>query len=146
MPVPVASGTGAVAGLRGVPGTDQGLEDGIEINVHFSEIEYGRANYSVNRFGDEGFRVGAEELTELVQEAIADGGALSAVVDAVAALINDDAWNRCDPDLDNYGDYEYNEHDSGDSDSGEIRFLREHIRQKVLQFVQEHHPELAAEL
>jgi hypothetical protein len=121
-------------------------EDGIEINVHFSEMEYGRANYSVDRWGDEPFQIGSEELMELIQRAIADGGAVGDVVDAVAGLINDDAWNRCDPDLDHYGDHEYNEHESDDSDSGEIRFSRDHIRQKVLQFVQAHHPELAAEL
>lgn len=50
---------------------------------------------------------------ELIRDAIADGGAISAVVDAVAERINDDARNQCDPNLDNYGDYEYSEHDYG---------------------------------
>jgi len=67
-------------------------------------------------------------------------------VDAVAERINDDAWNQCDPNLDNYGDYDYSEHDSGGTDNSEVEFSREHIRTAVLRFVQERHPELAAEL
>jgi len=121
-------------------------EPGISIEVDFSEQEYGRAQYSVNCSGSDTFQIGAEELVTIIQDAIADGGAISAVVDAVAERINDDAWNQCDPNLDNYGDYDYSEHDSGGTDNSEVEFSREHIRTAVLRFVQERHPELAAEL
>jgi hypothetical protein len=80
------------------------------------------------------------------QAAIADGGAISAVVEVIAGRIDDDAWDECDPNLDNYGDYEYDDHDSNGSDSSEVKFSREHIRNAVLRFVQEQHPELAGEL
>jgi len=121
-------------------------DDGISISVDFSEQEYGRANYSVERSGSDTFQVTADELMEIIREAIADGGAISAVVDAVAARIDDHAWDECDPNLDDYGDYEYSDHDSDGADNSEIKFSREHIRNAVLRFVQERHPELAAEL
>jgi len=121
-------------------------EPGISIEVEFSEQEYGRAHYQVDCSGSDTFQVGADELVEIIRDAIADGGAISAVVDAVATLIDDEAWDRCDPSLDDYGDYDYSEHDSGGTDNSEIEFSREHIRNAVLRFVQQHHPELAAEL
>ena len=121
-------------------------EPGISIEVDFSEQEYGRANYSVERSGTDTYHVPADELVEMIRDAIADGGAISAVVDAVAKHIDDDAWDECDPNLDDYGDYEYTEHDSDGADNSEIEFSREHIRNAVLRFVQERHPELAAEL
>jgi len=121
-------------------------EPGISISVDFSEQEYGRAHYQVDCSGTDTFQIGAEELVTIIQDAIADGGAISAVVDAIATLIDDDAWDRCGPDLNNYGDYDYSEHDSGGTDNSEIEYSREHIRNAVLRFVQEWHPELAAEL
>jgi hypothetical protein len=121
-------------------------DDGISISVDFSEQEYGRAHYSVECSGSDTFQIGADELVEMIRDAIADGGAISAVVDAIATLIDDDAWNRCSPNMDNYGDYDYSEHDSGGTDNSEVEFSREHVRNAVLRFVQERHPELAAEL
>jgi hypothetical protein len=114
--------------------------------VDFSEQEYGRAQYQVNCSGSDTFQIGADELVTIIQDAIADGGAISEVVDAVATLIDDDAWDRCSPELNDYGDYDYSEHDSGGTDNSEVEFSREHIRTAVLRFVQERHPELAAEL
>ncbi len=121
-------------------------EPGINIEVDFSEQEYGRAHYSVERYGTDSYHLSADDLVEMIRDAIADGGAISAVVDAVAERIDDDAWDHVNPDLDNYGDYDYNEHDCTDSDNGEVKYSREHIRNSVLQFVRERHPELAAEL
>ena len=121
-------------------------EPGISIEVDFSEQEYGRANYSVERSGTDTYHVPADELVEMIRDAIADGGAISAVVDAVAKHIDDDAWDECDPNLDDYGDYEYTEHDSDGADNSETKYSRSAIREAVLRFVQERHPELAAEL
>ena len=121
-------------------------EPGISIEVDFSEQEYGRAHYSVERYGTDTYHLSGDDLIEMIRDAIADGGAISAVVDAVAARIDDDAWDHVDPNLDDYGDYEYNEHDSDGADNSETKFSREHIRNAVLRFVQENHPELAAEL
>jgi hypothetical protein len=121
-------------------------EDGIAINVEFSETEYGRADYSVPRSGSEEFRIGAEDVMEMVREAIDAGGGIDAIVEIIAGKIDDDAWDQCNPELDNYGDYDYSEHDANDSGNGDISFARNEIRNAVLAFVRERHPELAAEL
>jgi len=121
-------------------------EGGICIAVEFSETEYGRANYSVPRSGTDEFRVDAEDLLAIVQEAVESGGGISEVVDVIAGKIDDDAWSQCDPNLDDYGDYSYDEHDSTDSENSETSYSRETIRTAVLAFVRERHPELAAEL
>jgi len=131
---------------RPTPQTRSQADDGIGVLVHFSETEYGRANYSVDRSGEDTFQVGEEELLTLVQEAIDAGGGLSEVIDQIAARIDDDAWNECDPDMDSYGDYEYDEHDSNDSGNGEITYSREQIRSRVLAFLQANHPDLAQQL
>jgi len=68
------------------------------------------------------------------------------VVDQIASRIDDDAWNECDPDMDSYGDYEYDEHESHDSGSAEINYNRDQIRSRVLAFLQAHHPDLAQQL
>lgn len=119
---------------------------GIVINVEFSETEYGRADYTVTRYGSDTFRVDAETLLELVQDAVASGGGLDEVVELVAGRIDDEAWNQCDPNLDNYGDYDYDDHDSNGSDDSETEYSKDEIRNAVLAFVRERHPELAAEL
>ena len=119
---------------------------GISINVDFSETEYGRADYSVRRYGREEFHVNGDDLMEIIQDAIEDGGGLTEVVDAIADKIDDDAWNQCEPSMDDYGDYNYDEHDNNDSGDGETSYSRGEIRNAVLAFVQQRHPELAAEL
>ncbi len=120
--------------------------DGIAINVEFSETEYGRADYSVRRSGSETFRISAEDLMEMVQTALDDGDGLDQIVEAVATKIDEDAWSDCDPSMDDYGDYDYSEHDSNDTVDSETSFTRTDIRNAVLAFVRERHPELAAEL
>jgi len=131
---------------RPTPQNRSQTDDGIGILVHFSETEYGRANYSVDRSGEDTFQVGQEELLTLVQEAIDAGGGLTEVVDQIAARIDDDAWNECDPDMDSYGDYDYDEHESHDSGNGEINYNRDQIRSRVLAFLQANHPDLAQQL
>jgi len=132
--------------VRAKPQGSPQADDGIGILVHFSETEYGRANYSVDRSGEDTFQIGAEELLAMVQEAIDADGGLGEVVDQIASRIDDDAWNECDPNLDSYGDYEYDEHDSNDSGNGEATYSRDQIRTRVLTFLQNHHPELAQQL
>ena len=131
---------------RPTPQNRSQTDDGIGILVHFAETEYGRANYSVDRSGEDTFQVGEEELLTLVQEAIDAGGGLGEVVDQIAARIDDDAWNECDPDMDSYGDYEYDEHESHDSGNSEINYSRDQIRSRVLAFLQANHPDLAQQL
>jgi hypothetical protein len=121
-------------------------DDGISISVDFSEQEYGRAHYSVERSGSDTYHLSADDLVEIIRDRIANGGGIGEVVEAVAGKIDDDAWDECDPNLDDYGDYEYSDHDSDGADNSETKFSREHIRNAVLRFVQENHPELAAEL
>jgi hypothetical protein len=119
---------------------------GIAINVEFSETEYGRTDYTVTRSGSDTFRVEAADLMQLVQDAIASGGGLDEVVELVADKIDDDGWNQCDPNLDNYGDYNHDDHDATGSSDSETDYSKEEIRNAVLAFVRERHPELAAEL
>ena len=121
-------------------------EGGIVINVSFSDTEYGRADYSVRRHGSESFRIGAEDLMEIVQTAIDDGDGLDKVVEAVADKVDSDAWGECDPSLDDSGDYDYNEHEESETGDSETSCDRAEIRRAVLAFVRERHPELAAEL
>lgn len=131
---------------RPSPSRASRVADGIAISVEFSETEYGRANYSVHRSGRDAFHVGAEDLLEMVQTAIDDGEGIDEIVDRLAGKIDDDAWNQCDPNLDDCGDYDYTEHDANDSGDGETTYSRNEIRNAVLAFVRERHPELAAEL
>ena len=121
-------------------------DDGISITVEFSDTEYGRATYSAPRTGCEEFRIGAEPLVGMVQEAIAAGGGMNEVVEVIAGKINDDAWTQCEPTMDTYGDYDYSDHDADDSGDSETSYSRDDIRRAVLAFVRERHPELAAEL
>jgi hypothetical protein len=121
-------------------------EEGIRIPVDFSETEYGRADYSVPRSGTDEFHLSAEELLEIIQDVIDADEGMNEIVDVIAEKIVDDAWNRCDPSLDDYGDYEYENHESNDSGNCETTCSRDQIRHRVLEFVRAHHPELAAEL
>jgi hypothetical protein len=132
--------------IRKTAASHQPDDDGISISVDFSEQEYGRAHYSVERSGTDTYHLSADDLVEIIRDTIGNGGAISAVVEAVAARIDDDAWDECDPNLDNYGEYDYSDDDSDGSEHPEVKFSRERIRNAVLCFVQEHHPELAAEL
>lgn len=121
-------------------------DGGISINVEFSETENGRADYSVSRSGNDEFRIGAEDLIEIVQEVIEAGGSMDEVVDTIAGKIDDDAWNECDPEMDSYGDYNYSDHESSDSSDSETNYSRNDIRSAVRTFLQEQRPELMAEL
>jgi hypothetical protein len=121
-------------------------DDGISIRVEFSETEYGRANYSVPRSGTDQFQIGAEELVEIVQDAIDEGGGIDQIVETIAQKIDDDAWSQCEPSLDDCGDYDYTEHDSNDSGDSDATCSKAEIQNAVLLFLRDRHPELAAEL
>jgi hypothetical protein len=120
--------------------------DGISINVEFSEIEYGRASYSVSRAGRDSFQVEADELLEIIQRAIEAGEALEHVVEVISDKVEEDAWNQCEPDLDDYGDYDYTDHDSNDSDESKTTCSKTEIRDAVLAFLRARHPELVPQL
>ena len=121
-------------------------ETGIVIKVEFSETEYGRANYSVPRSGSDEFALDADELLEMVQAAVDSAEDLDEVIEKIAGLIDEDAWNRCDPNLEDYGDYDYDQHESDDSGNSEIEFSRDQIRDRLLAFLRERHPNLLEEL
>ena len=121
-------------------------ENGIEITVDFSEIEYGRASYSVSRSGQDEFHLGADDLLQMVQNALGEGEGLEGVIDAIAGRIDDDAWSQCEPNLDDADDYDYSDHEETSSDSSRTSYSKDQIRQAVLAFLRERHPHLAAEL
>lgn len=120
--------------------------EGIAIMVEFSETEYGRANYSVSRSGSEEFFLAEEQLLALVQEAVDSNDGLDAVIGNIAGKIRDNAWDQCDPNLDDYGDYEYDEHDSNDTGNSHVDFSVAQIRERLTAFLRERHPELLEEL
>lgn len=122
------------------------VHEGISINVEFSDIEYGRASYSVHRAGSGEFHVSAEDMVEIIQEAIEAGEGLEEVIEVVAGKIENDGWDQCDPSMDDYGEYDYDDHEGDEHNDSETDFNRNEIRNVVLAFVRERHPELAAEL
>jgi hypothetical protein len=121
-------------------------DDGISISVEFSEREYGRASYSVRRSGSSEFSISAGDLNEMIQTAVDEGEGIDEIVERVAEKIDDDAWDQCDPNMDDYGDYDYDQHESDDFGDSDTSCSKNEIRNRVLAFVRERHPELAAEL
>jgi len=119
---------------------------GISINVEFSEIEYGRASYSVSRSGRGSFQVEADELLEIVQRAIDAGQRMDDVVDVITENIDADAWTQCQPDMEDSGDYDYDNHDSNDTEDSETTYSKTEIRNAMLAFLRARHPELVAQL
>jgi hypothetical protein len=128
-----------------VPGS-RPAETGISIRVKFSEVEYGRANYSVDRSGESTFDLAADDLHEIIDDAIATGGGMTEVLDTILLRVEEDAWNQCDPSLEDYGEYDYNDHDCTDSDNGSVRCSREAVRNLVLAFVRQRLPDRAEQL
>jgi len=120
--------------------------DGIEIKVEFSETENGRAHYSVSRSGSDDFALDEDELLDMVRAVIANRDGVDEVVEKIAKEIDAEAWNRCDPDMDSYGDYDYEEHDAGDSSNGQIEFSRAQIKDRLLGFLRRNHPDLLEDL
>jgi len=119
---------------------------GFAVSVEFSDTEYGRANYSVARSATEEFKLDTEELLRIVREVIDDGEQLDQVVDKLAELIDDVAWDRCEPSLDDTGDYEYDNHDSSDTDNSAVEFSRTQVRERLVIFLRTRHPDLLEEL
>lgn len=117
----------------------------LSIRVDFSENEYGRANYTVRRSGSEQFVITSEELLPKVQDCIGDGG-FDALVELIREEINDNAWDRCDPCLDDYGDYDYGEHDCDDTGNSRVEFSDGEIRNQLNQYLRQHHPDLLDQL
>ena len=118
----------------------------ISITVDFSETEYGRANYSVNRSGSEEFHIDRDELLEIVEQAIDNGEDINDVVQTISDKIHEDAWNVCDPNLEDYGDYSYDEHESSDSGNCSEDFSADQIRDRLTAFLRENHPDLVDQL
>jgi hypothetical protein len=116
------------------------------ITVDFSEKEYGSANYSVNRSGSEEFNVDRDELLEIVETAIDNGESIDDLVQTISEKIHEDAWNQCDPNMDDYGDYDYDSHESSESGSCGESFSAAQIRERVLAFLRANHPDLAEQL
>jgi len=122
-----------------------GAGDGFAVDVEFSETKHGRAHYSVARSGNDEFKLDADELLAFVQEAIADEEGINAVVDKIAELIDSEAWERCEPDMDDNGEYEYEDHDCNDTTDSEVGFSRNTVLERLMHFLRERHPELLEE-
>ena len=116
------------------------------LTVEFSETEHGRAHYSVDRSGSDEFALEEDEVLEMVRKTIDDGDGLEEVINKISDKVDEDAWNRCDPSLDNYGDYDYEDHDSGDSNNLAIECNKTQIRDRLRVFLRERYSELLEEL
>ncbi len=114
----------------------------IRFTVEFSDKEYGRATYSVKRCGTEEFQLEGDELLEMVQEAIESGQGLEGLLGRVNTKIDECAWDRCDPAMDDYGDYDYTDHDQDDAGNSTVEFSKPQVRERVVAFLQEHHADL----
>jgi hypothetical protein len=123
-----------------------GSTEGISIPVQFSDREYGRANYTVNRYSDEEYRLTEEELLEIAEEVLEAGSSLDALVDRVFAQVKETAWDRCDPCLGDDGEYEYDEHDSTDTGHPAVSVGKAQLRELVMRFLQNQHPEIMEQL
>ena len=121
-------------------------EAAFAIKVEFSDTEYGRANYSVGRSAEDEFVLAEDEVLEVVQAAIDDGRQLDQVVGKLAELIDAEAWERCDPSLDDSGDYEYENHDLSDTDNSTVAFSKTQVRERLVIFLRNRHPDLLEEL
>ena len=128
------------------PSRSRNGEDGISIEVDFSETEYGKADYSITRSGSEQFKLDADDLLEIVESAIEDGDGIEKIVALISDKIREDGWEQCEPSMNNYGDYDYDEYESNDSDSGQIEFATSQIRERVMTFLRNNHPALADQL
>jgi len=128
------------------PAARRVVEEGIRLTVRFADTEYGRADYSVRRHSREEFHLGANDLLELVRTAVANGDSLDEIVEAAAQKVDDDAWEVCDPSMEDDGDYDYSNHDVSSTEDCETTFDRADLRRLILVFLRERHPELAAEL
>lgn len=128
------------------PARSAGGEEGIRVTVSFSDREYGRADYSVPRHSRDEFHLAADDLMELVQNSLRNGDGLDEIVEAAAQQIDDNAWEECDPSMEDDGDYDYSNHDVSATEDSEVSFDRGDLRRAILTFVRERHPELAAEL
>jgi hypothetical protein len=119
----------------------------IRIDIKFSDTETGRASYSLGRNGQEVFELETEEIIDLAEEIAGDGGKLDGLVEAIAAKITEDAWNRCLPGMDDGdGDYDYYDHDSEDSSNRQVKFSKLTLKGELLRFLGQYHPNLLEEL
>lgn len=123
-----------------------GSDHAFSITVEFSETESGRADYSVQRSGSEEFHIEQDELLEIVETAIENEESVEDVIQTLSEKIHEDAWGRCDPNMDDYGDYDYDEHDSSDSGNCREEFSKTQLRDRLLAFLRENHPDLAEQL
>jgi hypothetical protein len=118
----------------------------VAIRVEFSEMEYGKASYSVSRSGAEDFHFTPEDLLEMAEVCVGNGDGFDALVRAIESKISHEAWEQCEPDMDNYGDYEYDSHDSDNSDNSSVEFSTTEIEELVRNYLTQHHPDLLEQL
>ncbi len=127
------------------PREQSGQNMAIRLEIEFSETEYGRADYSVERAGCEDFDITQAELLEIVQEAIQEEGGMEQVMKSLIDKIDNEAWD-CSPDMDDNGEYSYSEHESSESGNRRIDYSKALLKERVLAYLRDNHHELAAQL
>lgn len=86
------------------PTTNYRTQSYLDVDVSYSETEYGSCSYSVSRSGSESVRV----PTNIIREAILEDDD-----DKILDYIRDNLNRDC---MDDYDDYNYENHDYSDSD------------------------------
>jgi hypothetical protein len=86
------------------------------------------------------------DLRAMVQRAIQAGKSLDEVSEHIAEQIHDYAWLQCNPQFEDYGPFNYNAHESTDSGNTKLNFSMTEIKDQLLIYLREHHPEFLGNL
>lgn len=90
----------------------------LTVDIEASETEYGTASYSVRRSGSTSKSWTSGELQDLLQEAIEDDMDFDGLMERLEERSLESAQDG-GMDMDDYGNYEYSDHDSTSSDDYE---------------------------
>lgn len=111
------------------------------VPVHFSEIEYGRANYTVRRSLDYDVPIDASNVTRMVR----DGLELDGIVREITEIALQNASGN-DPGG-GHEDYDYNNHECNDSDNQETTVYRDQLTELLVAHIRRHYgPQEAEEI
>ena len=106
---------------------------GIEFTA--SETESGRCRYSVNRRGSHSEPVTLSQLTEWINE--------GCDLDEILSNIKDEASSSGNIEMDDYGDYSYEDHEANDTDNFSIELQTPYNTavERIRELLSEHAPE-----
>jgi len=112
-----------------------------EQKVCVSETEFGRCNYSVGRYGEQFYELETDFIDGLLELLSAGEINWNGMINECCTKLKDLA---CDdsPELD-YGDYDYDDHESTDSDNFEVDISRASLKTNLIAFIRTQRPDFA---